>query len=52
MDGIIVLLLVENVPRCWYGETTDHRPTVPVVCFNKSHVFCGDNRYFKILTQD
>ena len=45
MDGIIILLLVVNAPRCWYGETIDHRSTIPVVCFYKSQMlFLGDNQ--------
>ena len=28
----------KKAPRCWYGETTDHRPTVPVIKLNGPRV--------------
>ena len=32
-------------PRCWYGESTDHRSTVPVVKFKQSHGFQSNGLY-------
>ena len=50
--GVIILLLVVNVPRCWYGETIDHRSTIPVMCFYKSQKFLSDNQIYSIYVGD